>query len=130
MFCLKNAVMSATFATLFVLQSPAAFAQSNLGWKLLDVAVPSNATKQIRVQLVDGSGHAVAQLATSLSVRLDMSPDAMADMTTPAKVSAGKTPGLVVVETNLYAPGRWALILTGSVKGAPVKASLVVTAKP
>lgn len=110
--------------------SISAFAQSGLGWKLLDSSVPANATKQIRVQLVDGSGHALAQPVTSLSVRVDMSPDAMADMTTPAKVTLGKTSGLVVVETNLYAPGRWAVILSGNVKGAPVKASLVVTAKP
>jgi Cu(I)/Ag(I) efflux system membrane fusion protein len=67
---------------------------------------------------------------TALAVRVDMGPDGMTDMTTPAKVSLGKTPGEVVVETNLYAPGRWAVILSGSVKGAPVKASLVVTAKP
>jgi Cu(I)/Ag(I) efflux system membrane fusion protein len=130
MSAFKNAALIATVATLFGLSSPAALAQSTLSWKLLDAAVPTNATKSIRVQLIDGSGKAVAQPVTSLSVRVDMSPDAMADMTTPAKVSAGKTPGLVVVETNLYAPGRWAVILSGSVKGALVKASLVVTAKP
>ncbi|MDR3527273.1 MAG: FixH family protein [Rhizomicrobium sp.] len=119
----------ATLAATLVM-STAAFAQSGLSWKLLDSSVPSNATHQIHVQLIDGSGHAVAQAVTALTVRVDMGPDGMADMTTPAKVSLGKAPGDVVVETNLYAPGRWAVIVSGAVKGAPVKASLVVTAKP
>jgi Cu(I)/Ag(I) efflux system membrane fusion protein len=119
----------AALAAAFVLTASAS-AQSGLSWKLVDTTIPSNATHQIRVQLVDGSGKAVAQPVTGLSVRVDMSPDAMAAMTTPAKILPGKTPGAVVVETNLYAPGRWAVILTGTVKGAPVKGSLVVTAKP
>jgi len=129
-----NRLLAAAAGAVFVM-SAAAFAQSGsnlagFAWKLLDSTVPASATHQIRVQLVDGSGHAVAGPVTALSVRVDMSPDAMADMTTPAKVAPGKAPGEVVVETNLYAPGRWAVILGGSVKGAPVKATLVVTAKP
>ncbi len=123
---MKRILIAAAALTLSV----SAFAQTGFSWKLLDSSIASNATKQIRVQLVDGSGHAVPQPVTALSVRVDMSPDAMADMTAPAKVIAGKTPGVVVVETNLYAPGRWAVILSGSVKGAPVKGTLVVTAKP
>ncbi len=130
---MKRLLAAAAGAALVL--SASAFAQpgSNLAgfsWKLLDSSIPANATHQIRVQLVDGSGHDAVQPVTGLSVRVDMSPDAMADMTAPAKVSPGKAPGAVVVETNLYAPGRWAVILTGTVKGAPVKGSLIVTAKP
>jgi len=125
----KHNLLFATFAALFALQA-AAGAQPGLGWKLLDSTIPANASHQIRVQLVDGSGKAVLQPVTALAVRVDMSPDAMADMTTPAKAAPGKTPGEVVVETNLYAPGRWAVILSGTTKSGPVKGTLVVTAKP
>jgi len=61
-------------------------------------------------------------------LRIDMSPDAMAGMTAPAKVLPSKEPGMVVVETNLYAPGRWAVILSGSAGGKPVKGSVIITA--
>lgn len=105
-----------------------AFAQSGISWKLLDSTAPFNTTQQIRVQLVDGSGQAVPQAITGLSVRVDMSPDAMAAMTAPAKVIPGKEPGVIAVETKLYAPGRWAIILSGNVKGKAVKSTLVVTA--
>ncbi len=119
----------AAFAIAMALAYPA-FAQTGICWKLLDSTVPPNVTRQIRVQLVDGAGRTVPEPVTRLSVRVDMSPDAMAAMTAPAKVSAAKEPGMAVVETNLYAPGRWAVIVSGSVKGKPVKGTLVVTAAP
>ncbi len=94
------------------------------GWKLLDSNIPANVTRQIRVQFLDAAGKPVP--VTNLSVRVDMSPDAMAGMTAPAKVSSSN--GVVVVETNLYAPGRWALIISGTANGKPVKGTVVVTA--
>jgi len=113
---------------LFSLALPTPAWAAGPSWKLLEPTIPFNTTRQIRVQLVDDSGRAVAQAVAALAVRVDMSPDAMAGMTAPAKVFAGKEPGLVVVETNLYAPGRWAIILSGTVNGKPVKATLVITA--
>lgn len=97
---------------------------ASAGWKLLDPTVPANVTRQIRLQLVNAAGKPVP--VTNLSVRVDMSPDAMAGMTAPAKVSSSN--GIVVVETNLYAPGRWAVIVSGTANGKPVKGSVVVTA--
>jgi Cu(I)/Ag(I) efflux system membrane fusion protein len=113
--------------TLAIALALSASARSGLNWKLLDPVVPASATHQIRVQLVDGSGQPVHQTVTGLSVRVDMSPDKMADMTAPAKVSANPH-GLVTVETNLYAPGRWAVIISATASGQAVKANLVVTA--
>jgi Cu(I)/Ag(I) efflux system membrane fusion protein len=104
-----------------------ASARTGLGWKLLDSTVPANVTRQIRVQLVDGTGQPVHQAVTALVVRVDMSPDKMADMTAPAKATSNAH-GVVSVETNLYAPGRWAVILAGTAGGQTAKANLVVTA--
>jgi Cu(I)/Ag(I) efflux system membrane fusion protein len=52
----------------------------------------------------------------------------MAGMTAPAKLLPAKELGVAVVETNLTAPGRWAVILSATVGGKPVKGSVVVTA--
>ena len=118
----------AFFAAIALVFAFPAMAQNGLNWKLLDASVPANVPSQIRLQLTDGSGQKLAQAVSGLSVRVDMSPDAMGAMTAPAKVMAGKEPGTVVVETKLYAPGRWAVIVSGSVKGKPVKTTAVVTA--
>lgn len=114
------------FAVLAIVLALAAGASAHTGlaWKTLDSSVPANGTRQIRIQLIDAAGKAVA--VSKLSVRVDMSPDAMAGMTAPAKVSFAN--GTIIVETNLYAPGRWAVIVSGTVNGKPVKGSVVVTA--
>ena len=102
-----------------------ALAQPGLTWKILDPAVTAGVTQKIRVALVDAAGKAVT--LSNPQVRVDMGPDAMADMTADAKVSVAN--GMVVVETNLYAPGRWAIIVSGTANGKAVKGSVVVTAK-
>jgi Cu(I)/Ag(I) efflux system membrane fusion protein len=106
---------------LLAFASPA-FAQPT--FHLLDPAVTAGSVQKIRIHIADGK--AAAAIA-GLKVRVDMSPDAMADMTADAKASAVN--GMVVVETNLYAPGRWAVIITATVNGKPAKGSVVVTAK-
>jgi len=104
-----------------------ASARPGLAWKLLDPSAPASVTRQIRLQLVDAGGQPVHHAVTGLSVRIDMSPDKMADMTAPAKASADPH-GLVTIETNLYAPGRWAVIISANAGSQTVKGNLVVTA--
>jgi len=114
------------FATLaFLLALVPASAQPAVSFKLLDTNVTAGVVQKIRVQAVDAAGKPIA--ITNPQVRVDMSPDAMADMTADAKVSLVN--GVAVVETNLYAPGRWAIIISGTANGKAVKASVVVTAK-
>lgn len=92
-------------------------------FKLLDPAVPSGVAKPIRLQVLE-NGKAVT--LAKLQIRVDMGPDAMADMTAPAKFSQAN--GVITVETNLYAAGRWAVIVSGSANGKPVKGSVIVKA--
>jgi membrane fusion protein, copper/silver efflux system len=107
----------------FVLASSVpAFAQP--AFHLMDPVVPSGSVQKIRMHVIE-NGKPVA--IAGLKVRVDMGPDAMADMTAEAKASVEN--GMVVVETNLYAPGRWAVIVSGTVNGKPFKGSVVVTAK-
>lgn len=116
-------ILFATLALLLVLVP--ASAQPAVSLKLLDANVTAGVVQKIRVQAVDAAGKPVA--ITNPQVRVDMGPDAMADMTADAKVSLVN--GVAVVETNLYAPGRWAIILSGTANGKAVKGSVVVTAK-
>ncbi|HEY0281754.1 MAG TPA: efflux RND transporter periplasmic adaptor subunit [Rhizomicrobium sp.] len=103
-------------------------ASAAMKWSVLTPNVTANVTTHIRVRLVGDAGKPVTRAVNITSVRVDMSPDDMAGMTAPAKLLPSKEPGVVVVETNLYAPGRWAVILSGTVDGKPVKGSVVVTA--
>ncbi len=108
----------------------AAFSQAGMSWKADKTNVLVNVATQIRVQLVDGAGKSVARTVTVLSSRIDMGPDNMPTMTAPLRVLPTKMPGVVVFETNLYAPGRWALSLSAKVDGVsqPVSGSMTITA--
>jgi len=115
-----------TFATLALLLALVpAYAQSvTATFKLANTRAVSGITQKIHISATDTAGKPITVM--NLKVRVDMGPDAMADMTADAKVT--QVGGQITVETNLYAPGRWAIILSGSVNGKPVKGDLVVTA--
>ncbi len=104
-----------------------AFGQGE-SWKLLTPSVAANVAASIRIQLVDKGGKPVARPLAIASVRADMSPDNMGTMTAPARSLPSKEPGVVVVETTLTAPGRWAITLSGSAGGLPAKGTVIVTA--
>lgn len=103
------------------------FAQGGPHWKLLTQTVPAGTSVQIRIQLVDPAGRPLPVKVSS--VRVDMSPDNMAGMTAEAKILPTTGPDTVIVETNLYAPGRWAVILSATSKGKAIKGSVVVMAR-
>lgn len=96
--------------------------------KLLAAEAPSGVVTRLRVQILGDDGKPVAGLVTVKDLRVDMGPDKMKDMTTPAKAIPSKDAGVVLVETNLYAPGRWAVIVSGTVGGQSFSGSVVVTA--
>ncbi len=108
----------------------AAFSPAGMTWHLLTANVAANTSSQIRVQLVDGTGKTVTRKITVLSSRIDMGPDNMPTMTAPLRLLPSKEPGVVSFETNLYAPGRWALSLSAKVNGVskPITGNVVITA--
>lgn len=118
--------MQKLFFAVLALALAAAPALAGGRLKLVNPNVPAGVSTQVRVQILDASGKPAAGPIVVKSVRVDMGPDAMKDMTAPAKAIAAKDG--VVVETNFYAPGRWAVILEGTVGGQPFSGSVVVTA--
>ena len=130
---MRNSLMSTIAAAVVVIVASvvlSAFGQAGMTWHLLTANVPANVRSQIRVQLVDGAEKPIAHTMTLLSSRIDMGPDNMPTMTAPLRQLPSSEPGIVSFETNLYAPGRWALSLSAKVDGIakPVSGSVVITA--
>ncbi len=126
---MQRTIFAATFAALAMIVAALTlpvFAQNGAHWTLLTQTVPAGAAVQIRIRLVDAAGKPLPVRVSS--VRVDMSPDNMATMTADAKTLPATEPGLVIVQTNLYAPGRWAVILSATANGQAVKGSVVVIA--
>ena len=125
-----KATIAAAIVAIFAIVIFAAFKPAGLSWQLLTANVPANTTTQIRVKLVDGVGNPVARSITILSSRIDMGPDNMPTMTAPVRIVVSKEPGVVVIETYLYALGRWALSLSVKVDGVtkPASGRVVITA--
>lgn len=118
------AVLGFVLATVMTML-PAAAGSSSI--KLVNPNVTSGVVSQLKVQVLDPSGKPASGVVVVKSLRVDMGPDKMKDMTTPAKALPGGK-GMVVVETNIYAPGRWAVIISGTVDGKPFSGEAVLTA--
>jgi membrane fusion protein, copper/silver efflux system len=130
---MRNSLISTIAAAILVIAASivlSAFSQAGLTWHLLTVNVPANVQTQIQLQLVDGAGKPFARTVTLLSSRIDMGPDNMPTMTAPLRTLPSKEPGTIAFETNLYAPGRWALSLSAKVDGVskPVTGRVVIAA--
>ncbi len=69
--------------------------------------------------------------AVIFQTRLDMSPDAMAEMTGAIKPMAASEPGVYRFKADFTMAGRWALTLAAKVQGEPetVTATLMFQAK-
>ncbi len=108
----------------------AAFGSADATWRLLTASVPANVQTQLRVQLVDGAGKPVAGAISRVSSRIDMGPDNLPAMTASLRPLPSKEPGVIAFETNLSAPGRWALSLSANVEGIakPVTGRVVIAA--
>jgi hypothetical protein len=70
--------------------------------------------------------------AVIIAKRIDMAPDAMAEMKSPIEQLPSTTPGTYSFKTNLSMEGRWRLSLGAKVQGetGTVESKLVVKAVP
>jgi hypothetical protein len=81
------------------------------------VDVKKGAGSEIAVRLVHKPSGKPVGGAVIFRTRLDMSPDAMAEMTTEHKAQPGKEPGIYRFYADLSMAGRWALKLMAKVPG-------------
>jgi hypothetical protein len=86
----------------------------------------------VAVRLVDKRTGKEVPNAVIIAKRIDMSPDAMAEMKAPVEQLPSTTPGTYSFKTNLSMQGRWLLSLGAKVQGeaATIQGKLVVKALP
>jgi hypothetical protein len=86
----------------------------------------------VAVRLIDKrSGKAVPD-AIIIAKRIDMAPEAMAEMTSPLQQLPPPEPGIYAFKTKLTMEGRWRLSLGAKVQGesGTVEGQLVLKATP
>jgi hypothetical protein len=84
----------------------------------------------VTVKLVQKSTGKAVPDAVIFAKRIDMGPDAMAEMTAPLDLLPGSEPGLYRFKTELTMAGQWALTLGAKVQGetGTVESKLIVKA--
>jgi hypothetical protein len=84
----------------------------------------------VTVKLVQKSTGKAVPDAVIFAKRIDMGPDAMAEMTAPLDLLPGSEPGVYRFKTELSMAGQWALTLGAKVQGetGTVESKLIVKA--
>jgi YtkA-like protein len=95
------------------------------------VEVKNGAGSQLAVRLVHKPTGKPVQGAVIFRTRLDMSPDAMDEMTAKLAAEPAKEPGIYHFKADLTMAGRWALKLMAKVPGESetVEGTVVFKAK-
>jgi hypothetical protein len=95
------------------------------------VDVKNGSGSQLAVRLVHKPSGKAVEGAVIFRTRLDMSPDAMGEMTANHAAQSGKEPGVYRFNADLTMAGRWALKLMAKVPGESetIEGTVVFTAK-
>ena len=130
---MKHIAMGCLLAVALIAAAPAttAAAATDYAFEAQPAQVATSRDAIIGVRLVDkGSGKPVAN-ALIIQSRLDMSPEAMAEMVSPLTPLPAEEPGVYRFRADLGMAGRWALKLAAKVPGEPetVRGEVIVIAK-
>lgn len=118
MFAMKHAAVVVAVGSIlaFGAMTPSFAAASDYEFQLVDQTLKHGAAVVV-VRLVDKRTNRPVPDAVIYQTRLDMGPDGMATMTTPATPVPGTRPGVYLFKTNLMMAGNWALSLAAKVQG-------------
>jgi hypothetical protein len=105
--------------------------QERLRFEPVAVDVNNGSGSQLAVRLVHKPSGKAVEGAVIFRTRLDMSPDAMGEMTTEHKAQPAREPGIYRFSADLTMAGRWALRLMAKVPGESetIEGTVVFTAK-
>jgi len=122
-------IIAAIFSTLDHLGSAVA-SQHGFRWEAVRSEIPVGKGVRVEVRLVDTDSRPALGAVSAMSARLDMGPDGMKTMAAPLRPASTAEPGVLAFETDIAMAGRWALTITGAVKGSgqPVEGVVVFTA--
>ena len=123
-------VALAGFATMAIAQ-PAVADVKDYQFQLVQPTVPVGPESVISVRLVNTKTGKPVPDAVIFATRLDMAPDAMAEMISKTTPVPGGEPGVYRFKANVSMEGRWQLSLGAKVQGEPgtVEGKLVIQAR-
>jgi hypothetical protein len=130
---LNKTCAALALAGLSAIVATTAFADvKDFEFQLVKAEVKKGDGAVVAVRLVNKRTGKEVPDAVIIAKRIDMSPDAMAEMKAPLEQLPSTTPGTYSFKTNLSMEGRWRLSLGAKVQGetGTVESKLVVKAVP
>jgi YtkA-like len=114
------------------LAQPALADVKDYEFQLVQPTVPVGAETVISVRLIDKKTGKAVPDAVIFATRLDMAPDAMAEMISKTTPLPGGEAGVYRFKANVSMAGRWQLSLAAKVQGetGTVESKLVMEAQP
>ena len=114
------------------IMSPAAADVRDFEFQLVQNEVKKGSGAIVAVRLVNKKTGKAVPDAVIIAKRIDMAPDAMAEMVSPLEQMPATEPGVYRFKTNLSMEGRWQLSLGARVQGetGTVQSKLVLKAVP
>jgi len=112
--------------------SPARADVKDFEFQLVQSEVKKGSGAIVAVRLVNKKTGQPVPNAVFAAKRIDMAPDAMAEMASPLELMPATEPGVYRFKTNLSMEGRWQLSLGAKVQGetGTIQSKLVVKAVP
>jgi hypothetical protein len=116
---------------MMAIAQPAAADVKDYRFELVQPTVPVGPESVISVRLVNTRTGKPVPDAVIFATRLDMAPDAMAEMISKTTQLAGGEPGVYRFKANVSMEGRWQLSLGAKVQGetGTVESKLVIQAR-
>jgi len=117
---------------LMAIASPTLADVKDFEFQLVKAEVKKGDGAVVAVRLINKKTGKDVPDAVIIAKRIDMAPDAMAEMQAPIEQLPSTTPGTYSFKTNLSMQGRWQLSLGAKVQGetGTVQSKLVIKAIP
>ena len=115
-----------------VIGSPALADVKDFEFQLVQTEVKKGDGAVVAVRLINKKTGKAVPDAVIAAKRIDMAPDAMAEMAAPIEQMPSTEPGVYRFKTNLSMAGRWQLSLGAKVQGetGTVESKLILKAVP
>ena len=113
----RSAFAGLALAALLASMSSAHAAPSDYEFKLVTSEIQKNEAATIAVRLIDKRSGKPVENAVISATRIDMQPDGMEMMITPAKAMPTTEAGVYSFKTNLSMAGNWRFSVAAKVQG-------------
>jgi YtkA-like len=131
-FCARALVAAGAALLMASFAQPVRADVDDYEFQLVQPTVPVGPETVISVRLIDKKTGKAVPDAVIFATRLDMAPDAMAEMISKTTPLPGGEPGMYRFKANVSMAGRWQLSLAAKVQGetGTVESKLVMEAQP